>query len=291
MMLVRVGHEFRIEVGQPTPLICLVAPEAARQTDFVAPEQVETTPAVEVREYRDLFGNICRRMVAPAGEFVLRGDVTLRDAEDWDEVDLAAQETRVEDLPDEALVYLMASRYVESDRLSQQAWDLFGNVAPGWGRVQAVLDHGHKVLRFDYGTASVFRTAHDASQGGTGVCRDFAHLSLAYLRALNIPARYVNGYVGDIGVPKVDAPMDFAAWIEVYLSGRWYTFDPRNNERRMGRVVVARGRDAADVSMLSTFGPHRLTGFKVWCHPVDAEGTELDGMAFGQGQGSSGAVA
>jgi transglutaminase-like putative cysteine protease len=281
-MRVRVGHEFRIKVEQPTPLICLVAPEAARHDDFTAPEQVTTVPHVDVHEYRDLFGNICRRMVAPAGEFVLRGDVTLNDDEMWDDIDFAAQETRVEDLPDDALIYLMASRYVESDVLSQQAWDLFGHLKPGWGRVQAVLDHGHKVLTFDYGTASVFRTAHDASKGGMAVCRDFAHLALAYLRALNIPARYVNGYVGDIGVPKVDAPMDFAAWIEVYLSGRWWTFDPRNNERRLGRVVVARGRDAADVAMLASFGPHQLLDFTVWCHPVDETGQELDGMAFGQ---------
>lgn len=281
MMLVRVGHQFRITVEQPTPLICLVAPEAARHPDFVAPEEVTTTPEVEVHEYRDRFDNICRRMIAPAGEFILRGDVTLRDSEAWDEVDPDAQEVPVEELPDEALMFLMPSRYVESDVLSQQAWDLFGQVTPGWGRVQAILDHGHKVLRFDYGTASVFRTAHDASQGGTGVCRDFAHLSLAYLRAMNIPARYVNGYVGDIGVPKVDAPMDFAAWIEVFLSGRWWTFDPRNNERRLGRVVVARGHDAADVSMLSSFGPHTLTGFDVWCHPVDQDGNELPGMDYG----------
>lgn len=281
-MLIRVGHEFHITVEQPTPLICLVAPEAARHSDFVGPEQVTTDPPVDIHEYRDQFDNICRRMIAPAGDFILRGDVTLRDDEMWDPVDTTAQEVPVEDLPDDALIFLMASRYVESDVLSQQAWDLFGALTPGWGRVQAVLDHGHKVLNFDYGTASVFRTASDASKGGNGVCRDFAHLSLAYLRALNIPARYVNGYVGDIGLPKVDAPMDFAAWIEVYLSGRWWTFDPRNNERRLGRVVVARGRDAADVAMLASFGPHLLPGFKVWCHPVDEQGNELDGMAFGQ---------
>lgn len=281
-MRVRVGHEFRIRVTQPTPLICLVAPEAARHRDFVSPEVVSTTPEVPIHEFRDRYGNVCRRMIAPAGDFVLCGDVTLQDPEEWDAVDPDAQEMPIEELPDEVLTFITPSRYVESDVLSQQAWDLFGHLPPGWGRVQAVLDHGHEVLRFDYGTASVFRTASDASNGGTGVCRDFAHLALAYLRALNIPARYVNGYVGDIGVPKVDAPMDFAAWIEVYLSGRWFTFDPRNNERRLGRVVVARGHDAADVAMLASFGPHELTGFTVWCHPVDDQGRELDGMAFGR---------
>lgn len=280
-MRVRVGHEFTISVVQDTPLITMVTPEAARHDDFVRPEEVTTSPSVEVTEFRDRFDNICRRMIAPAGTFLLRGDVTLHDGGQWDPVDPEAREMPIEALPDDVLTFLAPSRYVESDVLSAKAWELFGHLPPGWARVQAILDHGHEHLKFDYATASAFRTAHDASQGGTAVCRDFAHLSLAYLRGLNIPARYVNGYVGDIGVPQVDAPMDFAAWIEVWLSGRWWTFDPRNNERRLGRVVVARGHDAADVPMLTSFGPHQLTGFKVWCHPVDESGRELPGEDFG----------
>ena len=279
-MRIRVGHKFRLSMPQPTPLILMTAPEAARHADFVAPETVSTNPDVAVHEYRDRYDNICRRFLAPAGEFTITSDVTLEDHIGWDPVDPEAQEVPVEDLPDEVLTFLAASRYVESDLLSTRAWELFGQVPPGWRRVQAVLDHGHEMLRFDYGTASAFRTAEHASRGGNGVCRDFAHLSLAYLRGLNIPARYVNGYVGDIGVPPVDAPMDFAAWIEVWLSGRWWTFDPRNNDRRFARVVIARGHDAADVPMLSSFGPHELVEFKVWCHAVDAQGNELPGMDF-----------
>ncbi|TGN68132.1 transglutaminase family protein [Paracoccus liaowanqingii] len=281
-MRVRVGHEISIRVTQPTPLICMVAPEVSRHRDFIGPEMVSTNPHVPIHNYYDRYNNICRRIVAPAGDFTLRGDVTLQDSGDWDEVNPAAQELRAEDLPDEVMGFLTASRYVESDLVSQEAWDLFGNVTPGWTRVQTVVDHVNGLLTFDYGTASVYRTAAGARQGGIGVCRDFAHLALAYLRALNIPARYVNGYVGDIGVPKVDAPMDFAAWTEVYLSGKWYTFDPRNNERRIGRVVVARGHDAADVPLMNSFGAHELTGFTVWCHPVDEQGSELDGMLFGK---------
>lgn len=279
-MRVRVGHKFHLSLPQPAPLIVMTAPEAARHADFVAPEMFQTDPAVPVHGYRDRNGNICRRITAPAGELIITSDVTLEDRQGWDPADPGAQEMPVEELPDEVLTFLAPSRYVESDVLSNRAWKLFGHLPPGWRRVQAILDHGHEVLRFDYGTASAFRTAEHCSRGGTAVCRDFAHLALAYLRGLNIPARYVNGYVGDIGVPPVAAPMDFAAWIEVWLSGRWWTFDPRNNDRRLGRVVIARGHDAADVPMLSSFGPHELVEFKVWCHPVDEAGRELPGMDF-----------
>ena len=183
-------------------------------------------------------------------------------------------------MPTEVLGFLTASRYVETDLVSDEAWRLFGNIAPGWNRVQYIVDHVNGSLVFDYKLASQFRTAASARNDGVAVCRDFAHLALAYLRALNIPARYVNGYVGDIGVPPAASAMDFAAWIEVFLGGKWWTFDPRNNERRIGRVVVARGLDAADVPLINTFGPHTLTGFRVWCFPVDDQGNELDGMLF-----------
>ena len=186
----------------------------------------------------------------------------------------------VEGLPDEALSFLGGSRYVETDLISQEAWDRFGGMKPGWGRVQAIVDHVHGRIRFDYQQARATRTATQANSECVGVCRDFAHLALAYLRALNIPARYVNGYVGDIGVPADSAAMDFAAWIEVFLGGRWWTFDPRNNQRRIGRVVVARGHDAADVPLMNSFGQHVLESFRVWCHPVDGSGRELDGMLF-----------
>lgn len=277
-MLIRIGHEITIEAEQDTPLICLVTPHVARHGDFTGPELVQTDPHVPVHSYFDLYGNICRRMIAPAGRFTLRGDVTLHDSGQQDPADEAAAEWPVEALPDDVLLYLNGSRYVETDLLSQEAWDLFGNVDPGWNRVSHVVDYAHRRLRFDYQQACATRTAADANRERVGVCRDFAHLALGFLRALNIPARYVNGYVGDIGVPPVPDPMDFAAWIEVFLGGRWWTFDPRNNQRRIGRVVVARGRDATDVPLLNSFGQHRLEEFTVWCHPVDEAGNQLDGM-------------
>lgn len=280
MMLLRVGHRITIRTQQDTPLICMVTPHVSRHNDYIAPEQVQTDPQTPIHSYFDDFGNICRRLMAPAGEFTFASDITLRDDDAPDPTDMTAPEWPVEALPDEALKFLVGSRYVESDLISQEAWDRFGGLPPGWQRVQAVVDHVHAHLRFDYQQASATRTAMDASRQGVGVCRDFAHLALAYLRALNIPARYVNGYLGDIGIPPVPDPMDFCAWIEVFLGGRWWTFDPRNNQRRIGRVVIARGHDAADVPLMNSFGQHQLEGFKVWCHPVDEQGNELDGMSF-----------
>jgi transglutaminase-like putative cysteine protease len=279
-MRIRIGHEMTIQTPQDTPLICLTTPETARQRDYVFPEDFTTTPSVPVQSYVDRFGNICRRMMAPAGAFTIYSDITVNDPGTRDEADLNAAEWPVEALPTEVLGFLTASRYVETDLVSDEAWRLFGNIAPGWNRVQYIVDHVNGSLVFDYKLASQFRTAASARNDGVAVCRDFAHLALAYLRALNIPARYVNGYVGDIGVPSAAAAMDFAAWIEVFLGGKWWTFDPRNNERRIGRVVVARGLDAADVPLINTFGPHALTGFRVWCFPVDDQGNELEGMLF-----------
>lgn len=279
-MRIRIGHEMTIETGQDLTLISLTTPEPARHRDYVRPADDRTTPSVPVQSYVDRFGNICRRMVAPAGSFTIFSDITLNDPGLRDPVDHNAAEWPVEALPTDVLGYLVASRYVESDLVGNEAWGLFGHIAPGWNRVQHVVDHVNGGLAFDYKLASQYRTAASARQDRVGVCRDFAHLTLAYLRALNIPARYVNGYVGDIGVPPAAAAMDFAAWIEVFLGGRWWTFDPRNNDRRIGRVVVARGMDAADVPLINTFGPHALTTFRVWCHPVDEAGNQLDGMLF-----------
>jgi transglutaminase-like putative cysteine protease len=205
--------------------------------------------------------------VAPAGDLTLWGDATIEDSGKPEAAVLGAREVRVADLPDESLVYLMGSRYCETDRLSQTAWDMFGALAPGWGRVQAVCDFVHQHIKFDYLQARSTRTAFEAFNEGIGVCRDFAHLALTLCRCLNIPARYVNGHLGDIGVPVVD-PMDFSAWIEVFLDGAWRTFDPRNNIPRVGRIVVARGRDAADIPLIISFGPHVLKSFRVWTYEV-----------------------
>lgn len=267
-MLIRVGHEITIRTEQNTPLICLMTPHVSRHGDFIAPEAASTDPEVPVHSFYDNYGNIGRRMVAPAGLFTLRSDITLQDTGIPDPIDESAGEWPVEALPDDVLQFLNGSRYVETDLIGQEAWDRFGHVTPGWERVQRIVDYVHENTSFDYQQASATRTAAQALSGRIGVCRDFAHVALAFLRALNIPARYVNGYLGDIGVPPVDEPMDFCAWIEVFLGGRWHSFDPRNNQRRIGRVVIARGRDAADVPMINSFGPHRLERFTVWCDEI-----------------------
>ena len=266
-MLIRYVYEITINCPQPTPLVCLLAVHEDRAADIRAPETVFTTPKVPTTTYRDMFGNRCRRLVAPAGDLTMWGDATIEDSGELDPVDWSAREVPVADLPDDCLVYLMGSRYCETDRLSQVAWDLFGNVAPGWGRVQAVCDFVNGHIRFDYQQARSTRTAFDAYNERVGVCRDFAHLAVAFCRCLNIPTRYVNGHLGDIGVPVIN-PMDFSAWMEVWLDGAWRTFDPRNNKRRIGRIVVARGRDAADIPLINSFGPHLLKSFRVWTYEV-----------------------
>ena len=266
-MLIRYGYEITLHCQQPTALVCLLSVHEDRAADIRVPETTFTTPEVPTTTYRDLYGNRCRRLVAPAGDLTMWGDATIEDDGLPDRVLPDARELPVQDLPDECLGYLLGSRYCETDRLSQTAWDLFGNVAPGWGRVQAICDFVNGHIRFDYMQARSTRTALEAFQERVGVCRDYAHLAVALCRCLNIPARYVNGHLGDIGVPVVD-PMDFSAWMEVFLDGAWRTFDPRNNTPRIGRIVVARGRDAADVPLVNSFGPHVLKGFRVWTYEV-----------------------
>jgi len=266
-MLIRYGYEITVNCPQPTPMVCLLSVREERAPDMRVLEKIATTPETPTSTYKDLFGNICRRFVAPAGDFTIWGDGTIADSGLHDPVHLDAQEIPIADLPDDCLGYLMGSRYCETDRLSQIAWDLFGQTAPGWVRVQAICDFVHNHITFGYQDARSTRTAYDAYQERIGVCRDFAHLAIALCRCMNIPARYINGHLGDIGVPLLN-PMDFSAWMEVYLGGRWVTFDPRNNKPRIGRIVVARGRDAADVPLINSFGPHLLTGFRVWTYDV-----------------------
>jgi transglutaminase-like putative cysteine protease len=266
-MLIRFGYDMTVTCAQVTPMICLLSSHPDRAMDIRAPEQVVTQPQVPTRTYIDTFGNICRRFVAPQGDFSIWGDGTIEDSGLVDPIFRDAPEIPVADLPDECLQFLVGSRYCETDRLSQIAWDRFGTVTPGWGRVQAICDFVHGHIAFDYMKARATRTAYEAYEERIGVCRDFAHLAIALLRCMNIPARYVNGYLGDIGVPILD-PQDFSAWIEVFLGGRWMTFDPRNNVPRIGRIVVARGRDAADVPLIHSFGPHILKMFRVWTYDV-----------------------
>ena len=269
-MLIRLGYEIAIECQQPTPIISLLEIHDDRQADIKRQTRVITSPNVPSSTYRDRYGNNCRRFYAPAGSFRILYDAVVEDSGKLDEVNPQAREVPVQELPDEVLGYLLGSRYCETDHLSNLAWSLFGNVSPGWSRVQAVTDYVHNRLSFGYGYARSTRTAAQANDEQVGVCRDFAHLAIALCRCLNIPARYVNGYLGDIGVPEDPAPMDFSAWFEAFLDGKWYTFDARHNVPRMGRVVVARGRDATDVPLLHSFGPHRLSLFKVWTYEQES---------------------
>ena len=273
-MLIRYGYEITVNCWHPTAIVTLLSIREGREADIRAPEVFSTNPPTETKTYRDLFGNVCRRMVAPPGDLTLTSESLIEDSGLIDPYTPDAVQHDVADLPDECLFYLVGSRYCETDRLSQLAWNLFGHIQPGWSRVQAICDFAHDHIRFDYQNARATRTAFEVYEERTGVCRDFAHLAVALCRCMNIPARYVNGYLGDIGVPIVE-PMDFSAWIEVYLGGQWRTFDPRNNVRRIGRIAIAHGRDAADVAMVTSFGPHILNKFRVWTDEVPARDYEL----------------
>lgn len=270
-MLIRLGYEIAIDCPQPTPLIALLDIHPDRQADIKRQTPVRTFPGVPNHAYGDLFGNRCRRFVAPAGPFRILYDAVVEDSGLPDEVNTLAVETPVGALPDECLGYLLGSRYCETDHMSDLAWSQFGHLPPGWARVQAIVDYVHDRLSFGYGYARATRTAAQAHEERVGVCRDFAHLAIALCRCMNIPARYVNGYLGDIGVPADPAPMDFSAWFEAFLGGKWYTFDARHNMPRIGRIVVARGRDATDVPLLHSFGQHQLAKFKVWTYEQQAE--------------------
>ena len=270
-MLIRYGYDITVNCVEPTAMVCLLTVREELAAQVQALEQFVATPAIPTVTYRDLFGNICRRFTAPAGDLSLWADSTMEVDGRRDPIHADAKEVPPPDLPNECLAYLLGSRYCETDRLSQIAWDLFQNVQPGWSRVQAICDFAHSHIVFNYQAARSTRTAYEAYQERTGVCRDFAHLAVALLRCMNIPARYVNGYLGDIGVPIVD-PMDFSAWIEVYLDCGWVTFDPRNNVPRIGRILVARGRDAADIPLINSYGPHWLKAFRVWAYEIAEPG-------------------
>ena len=267
-MKIRVGYELIYDFPQPTPMIMVLGTHLTRASDVIVPDYLTTDPAVTISPYRDSYGNWCSRLVAPAGRMRLSGDGVVRDSGLPDVVAPSAPQHAVEDLPAETIVYLLGSRYCETDRLSDIAWQLFAQTAPGWARVQAICDYVHNHITFGYQYARPTKTAREAFDERNGVCRDYAHLGITFCRCMNIPARYCTGYLGDIGVPPVDAPMDFAGWFEAYLGGRWYTFDPRNNTPRIGRILIGQGRDAADVPISHTFGPNTLVSFKVWTDEI-----------------------
>jgi transglutaminase-like putative cysteine protease len=261
-MRIRAGFTITYDCPVDTPLLLMLSVHPSRRDDLEGPEWISTDPNVEVHQYLDGFGNIVSRITAPAGQTTLSSNFVVRDSGLPDEQAPHAIQHRIEDLPDDALVFLLGSRYCETDRMSQIAWDKFGLVEPGWARVQAIIDFVHNHLKFDYMRARPTRSALEAYEEGTGVCRDFAHLAVTLTRCMNIPARYCMGYLGDIGVPEVN-PMDFHAWFEVYLGGRWYAFDARNHKPRIGRVMMAYGRDAGDVPLTHIFGPAYLARFDV----------------------------
>jgi transglutaminase-like putative cysteine protease len=262
-MRIRAGYDIAFTMSQHTPMILMLTVHPSRAKDLLTAQRLLTAPKIPLREYRDVFGNVCTRIVAPPGVAEFKADFEIYDSGEPDEVVPHARQHPIEELPDDALVFLLGSRYCDTQSLSDFAWQTFGAVKPGWVRVQTICDFVHNHIKFGYSYARADRTASDAYRERVGVCRDFAHLAITLCRCMNIPARYCTGYLGDIGVPPDTAPMDFSAWFEVFLDARWLTFDARHNRPRIGRILIAYGRDAADVAISTSFGSSELTGFKV----------------------------
>jgi transglutaminase-like putative cysteine protease len=271
---IRAGYDIAFNCFQDVPMILMLSVHPSRQRDLRTDQRIRLSPDVDARDYLDVFGNICTRLVAPVGPIQLSCEFIIEDSGLPDTVAPLAAQVPLHELPDEALVYLLGSRYCDTQKLADLAWTLFGAIDSGWQRVQAICDYVHDRIQFGYHFARNDRTASEAHEERVGVCRDFAHLAVTLCRCMNIPARYCTGYLGDIGVPPDPAPMDFSAWFDVYLEGRWYTFDARHNHPRIGRILIARGRDAADVAISTTFGPAQLVRFTV----LTVEERESDGF-------------
>ena len=261
-MLIRLAYDLQFQIPYPVAMVVLLNVHPSRVQDLLEPDDVQTEPKLDVTTYIDTFGNRCTRFVAPPGLLRLTTSTTIRDSGEKDPVNTSAREIPVGELPNDTLTYLLNSRYCEVDRLSNIAVELFGNIEPGWNRVQAICDWVNSKVTFNYQHARPTKTALDVFTERIGVCRDFQHLAITFCRALNIPARYATGYLGDIGVP-IRMPMDFSAWFEVFLDGKWWAFDARNNEPRIGRILMATGRDASDVAITTSFGLANLTYFFV----------------------------
>ncbi|WP_242095967.1 transglutaminase family protein [Sphingomonas sp. CROZ-RG-20F-R02-07] len=262
-MLIRAGYDIRFDTESPTPMMAMLSIHPSRNKDLRTLQRIVATPDVPMYDYLDAFGNVCTRVTVPVGGLTLSCDFTIHDSGEPDLQSPDAVQHAVEDLPDDVLIYLLGSRYCETDRLSDTAWGLFGHVKSGWERVQAIVEFTHNHIEFGYHHARSTKTAWDAHQEQQGVCRDFAHLAITLCRCMNIPARYCTGYLGDIGIAPIPGPMDFSAWFDVYLGGAWHTFDARHNKPRIGRILMARGRDATDTALTTTFGPATLTQFDV----------------------------
>lgn len=262
-MLIRLGYDISFDIPQEVPIVALLNVYPSRTHDLLEPDVLKLDPAVPLETYTDSFGNQCSRFVASPGTIRLYNSTLIQDSGELDAGDPNAPELPVKELPAEVLCYLLPSRYCEVDLLTSLAADLFGDLPTGWTRVKAICDWVHSKVTFGYNFARPTKTALDVFTERTGVCRDFQHLAVTFCRALNIPARYVTGYLGDIGVPLSPSPMDFSAWFEAYLGGRWWTFDARHNIPRIGRILMAVGRDAADVALTTSFGSARLQNFSV----------------------------
>jgi transglutaminase-like putative cysteine protease len=262
-MRIRYGFDIELSLPQPTTVVTVMDVHPSRKSDVIEESGVHTNQEIRFQRLVDCFGNVTRRLTADAGPLALRLVGAISDSGLPDPVNLLANAVNVSELPADVLPFLVASRYCETDLLSNFAWSNFGSIKGGWAKVQAVCDYVNERLTFSYSNARATRTAAQAMEERSGVCRDFAHLAITLCRCINIPARFCNGYLGDIGVAPDPSPMDFNAWFEAYLDGRWYTFDARHNEPRIGRILISRGRDASDVAMITTYGPHRLLRFNV----------------------------
>jgi len=262
-MLIRLGYDIEFNLPQPVAVVALLNVHPSREGDLREPDELHIEPFVNTERYIDRFGNRSTRFLASQGKLRIWNSTLIQDSGAPDQVNYMARQHPVVELPFDNLTYLMSSRYCEVDRLSNIATELFGNTAPGWGRVQAIVNWVHSRVQFGYEFARATRTALDVYTERVGVCRDFQHLAIAFCRCMHIPARYATGYLGDIGVAQSPAPMDFSAWFEVYLEGRWWTFDARHNQPRVGRILMATGRDAADVAITTSFGMAELAKFSV----------------------------
>jgi transglutaminase-like putative cysteine protease len=272
---IRAGYDIAFQCFQDTPMTLMLSIDSARANDLLSEHKIKFSPDIPSRDYIDMFGNTCTRIIAPAGRIEIRNHFVIADSGLPDAADPKARQFEISELPDDVLVYLLGSRYCDTQKLSNLAWSLFGGVTPGWQRVRAICDYAHDRICFGYQHARCDRTASEGHEERVGVCRDFAHLAVTLCRCMNIPARYCTGYLGDIGVPADPAPMDFSAWFEVYLDGKWFTFDARHNHSRIGRIVMARGRDAADVAISTSFGAAQLARFAVITEEVNESAMPL----------------
>jgi transglutaminase-like putative cysteine protease len=263
-MLIRAGFDIGLSTNYSVPMLANLSVHPSRNKDLRTAQRIMTTPDIPMYDYLDSFGNICTRLTIPPGGVTISCGFVIEDPFQPDEVAPEARQVPVADLPDDVMLYLLGSRYCETDRLSDLAWSLFGGITPGWSMVQAIVTYVHERIRFDYMQARPTKSAWDAHEEQAGVCRDYAHLAVALCRCMNVPARYCTGYMGDMDLPAIVGDMDFSAWFEAYLEGRWFTFDARHNYPRKGRILMARGRDATDVALTNTFGPTLLARFQVY---------------------------